>query len=64
MAGCTSEGGGRIDVMDTFKGRLMCERTERVAGNEWMVGRRENHADQRGGVNGRHSAAGERRKEG
>jgi hypothetical protein len=32
--------------------RLMWKGTGRVAGDEWMVGRRESHADRRGGVNG------------
>jgi hypothetical protein len=32
--------------------RLMWKGTGRVAGNVWMVGRRESHADQRGEVNG------------
>jgi len=34
--------------MDSLFGeRSTCEGTRHVAGNEWMVGRRENHVDQK-----------------
>jgi hypothetical protein len=32
--------------------RLSWRGTGRMAGSEWMVGRRESHADPRGGMNG------------
>jgi hypothetical protein len=34
-----SEGGGKIDVMDSFKGRLMWRRGRRVADDIWMMRR-------------------------
>ena len=40
--------------------RLMWKGMGRVAGNEWMVGRRGSHADQRGEMNGGHTVARER----
>jgi hypothetical protein len=35
------EEGGRIDVMDTFKGRLMWKGGKRVAGDIWMMRKQE-----------------------
>jgi hypothetical protein len=39
-------------------------KTGRVAGDEWVMRRREDHASQKGGTNERHAAAGTRRAEG
>jgi hypothetical protein len=48
----TSEGGGRIDVMDTFRGRLMWRRGRRVADDVWMMRKKEDYADHRKEVEG------------
>jgi hypothetical protein len=63
-------GGGHLDrwgedeeTISPSGERLMWKGTGCVVGDERMVERRESHADRRGGVNGRHAAAGERRRE-
>jgi hypothetical protein len=49
----TPGGGGRRELMDSPSGeRLTWKEAGHVASNEWMVRRREDHADQRGEVNG------------
>jgi hypothetical protein len=48
----TSEGGGRIGVMDTFRGRLMWRRGRRVADDVWMTRKKEDYADHRKEVEG------------
>jgi hypothetical protein len=37
----TRKGGGRIDMMGTFKGRLMWRRRRRVADDIWMMRKQE-----------------------
>jgi hypothetical protein len=45
--------GGRREIMDSLFGeRLTWKGVGHVASNEWMMRRREDHADQRGEVDG------------
>jgi len=53
MAEVIRQMGGRREIMNLpFGERLTWKGAGHVASNEWMVRRREDHADQRGEVNG------------
>jgi hypothetical protein len=63
MAEDNKRKGERREIMDLLFGeRLTWKGVGYVASNEWMMRRREDYADQRGEVERRHTAAGERWK--